>query len=407
MPPNEQRTPAREPSPTPTEACPAAHAARDMAATPPCSRSRRSDLHAWQADTSCQPATVREMLEPSPRPPEAALPCRHPQLQLTATTMASTIHAARQAVDEASPCMPGAAAPTSSSPAALDHAGTGETCRPPLPAVRSWEHHPTAPNAAMTSQRRHPGFLEQGRPARPRSGAIWTPPTRPPRTAPAEDDRRPRSRPPQSQQAAATAAPTGARRVGLLWPDRQRSHSCSRRASHKPDRHRQPATTAQPRQWQTAHATLGPRRPPWPTPARPGTDLRHAADRSASKHEGSPPRRCDPRHASPQIDNAGPRHPRPLEGVLDSRCCQRLGFARCALWRQRGRRRRWKGVWSGRRLGFLRVARGSDEGGKKTRLHPHAHPPRASTLDGTLATELFPTVLWMSTSWKNIVPTSW
>jgi hypothetical protein len=68
----------RGPSPTPTEACPATHAAKDMAAPPPRSRSRSSDFHAQQADTSWQPATVPETLEPAPRPPEAAPLCRRP-----------------------------------------------------------------------------------------------------------------------------------------------------------------------------------------------------------------------------------------------------------------------------------------------------------------------------------------
>jgi hypothetical protein len=131
------------------------------AAVPTSTHSRLTPLASQPPITRCQ--------KPAPRPPEAAPPRRHPQPQLTATTMASIIHATRQADDESSPCIPGAAAPASSSPAAPDHAGAGETCRPPLPVVRSWEHHPTVPNVATTSQGRRPGFLERGRPAGPRS----------------------------------------------------------------------------------------------------------------------------------------------------------------------------------------------------------------------------------------------
>jgi hypothetical protein len=94
-------------------------------------------------------------------------------------------------------------------------------------------------------------------------------------------------------------------------------------------------------------AADSPRRPPWPTPARPGMHLRHVAHRSTNKHEGSLPRRCDPRHTAPQIDDAGPRQPRPLEGVRDPRRLRRRGFARRTLWRRRGRGRGGRGVASG------------------------------------------------------------
>jgi hypothetical protein len=53
-----------------------AHATRDMAAPPSRCRSRHSDFHAQETDTSCQLATTRETPKLVPRPPEAA-PLRH------------------------------------------------------------------------------------------------------------------------------------------------------------------------------------------------------------------------------------------------------------------------------------------------------------------------------------------
>ena len=46
------RPPAREKTPTPTEARPAAQATKGGATTPPSSRSRRSDIHAQQGDAA-------------------------------------------------------------------------------------------------------------------------------------------------------------------------------------------------------------------------------------------------------------------------------------------------------------------------------------------------------------------
>nr|XP_051229151.1 uncharacterized protein LOC127346954 [Lolium perenne] len=73
--PDEHRPPATGTPPTPTEACPAAHAARGIAATPPRSRSRRSGFHAQQADPSRQPVAVPRRWDQRPaRPSRAAAP---------------------------------------------------------------------------------------------------------------------------------------------------------------------------------------------------------------------------------------------------------------------------------------------------------------------------------------------
>nr|XP_051211498.1 uncharacterized protein LOC127328988 [Lolium perenne] len=197
--PDEHRPPATGTPPTPTEACPAAHAARGIAATQPRSRSRRSGFHAQQADPSRQPVAVPRRWDKRPARPE---PRRHPctvahlchrpvgtgKGRRTPASLPHTVALRnrpelrpprdRHAKEELGRHIPVATAspgPLPRHPLLRPAVGAEDADRPPLPAARCRGHGLDTTNAIQASQGRRPGLLERGRPGIPQIEriSIW------------------------------------------------------------------------------------------------------------------------------------------------------------------------------------------------------------------------------------------
>nr|XP_051190198.1 formin-like protein 5 [Lolium perenne] len=217
--PDEHRPPATGTPPTPTEACPATHAARGIVATPPRSRSSRSGFHAQQADPSRRPVAVPRRTGKGRRTP-ASLP-HTVALRSRPELRPPRDHHAKEELGRHIPVTTASPGPLPQHPRLRPAAGAEDADRPPLPAACVGGMAPSPPTPLRRPRAAALASLSEADMQSPKSSGSRSgrTPTRPPRRPRAEGNRRQSSRdlgsvdeqpPPQP--------PARARRLGILQP---------------------------------------------------------------------------------------------------------------------------------------------------------------------------------------------